>query len=194
MKKQTMTAGLLLCLCIMSGCGNKEAAAVNGQETAALNEQEAAATDGQETAADETGEAVVIKENADREDGAGKNENDAVKEEEGWELSDSGEVLEITEDYFTLSRSYTKETDDGLLEVSSAISADGGETEGKVYYTDKTIFKILEVKNSGVDPERDVKEKEASIKNLKQGASVMLEGAWDGNECQADVVYIYHFM
>lgn len=199
MKKQ-MIAGLMLLALIgmITGCGKENtgnadfAMETEGQIEVVEETVETGRIEEEETS---EGETEISKGEADSREESGVSEAEAGSGIEDMELSDSGHVKEITEEYITVTLAYyEKEDENGLLMISSSDSDTDGENVKKIYYTDKTIFKILEVRNAGIDPEKDVTEKEASIKDLKKESSIQVVGSWDSNGCQADIIYIYQFI
>lgn len=220
MKKQMITGLMAVALiCMMTGCGKEDAgndgsdmetegqieimeetveseSTESPEEESGTSAEETEGLNGEtETSAEETaGVEGETKTSADAPEGTEKPDTAAAEVGagiEGMELSDSGNVTEITDTYITVSLAWKKETDNGTIMVGGTGDI---EAEKKVYYTDKTIFKILEVRNAGVNPEKDVTEKDASINDLKKEDSIQVIGSWDSEGCQADMIYIYHFM
>lgn len=211
MKKQMIAGFMILALIgMITGCGKENTGnaglemETEGQIEVVEETVETGRIEEEETSEGETETSKKEKEaleeeteisngEADSREKSGVPEAEAGSGIEGMELSDSGNVKEITEEYITVALAYEKEDENGVLMISSNSETDG-ENVKKVYYTDKTIFKILEVRNAGIDPEKDVTEKEASIKDLKKESSIQIVGSWDSNGCQADIIYIYQFI
>lgn len=201
-----MAAGLC---CAAAGCSKKDT--VGKDTTEEVQDSAAEQTTGQEGTGQKNGDGsgAGADEASDSDEAAGVSaeqsehaaagDGSTVKVEENRSgtgtseekpIPDSGYVKEVHDQYFTLSLIHNEVIDGGMVAVYSSEA----EEVVEIGYTAETVFKILEVKNAGKNPEHDVTEKAASVNELKPDDMVMLEGGWDGEDYKAEVVYIYHFM
>ena len=197
-KNWILTAGL--CVFIVAagvGCGAKEdggqAVTVEQAEVPDLGQEENGQTQGNDVSQgdeQESGQSQAGDET--KESNQPQDAGSSVNRET--EMID-GNVKSIGNGSLILIKTTTEETDEGY---SMAIApVEGYESEEDlvdVGFAENVSYELRMVKNGGLNPDEDVSVKEASFADVEEGASLTVEGHYDGSTFIAEKVVIYEFL
>ena len=190
-----LTAGLCTFLAVSvigCGAGGGTGQAVTAERTEiSKNEQERNEQERDEQK--DSGQEDSEQEDSGQEQEA-SSENETKTEIRELEILD-GTVKSIGDKNLVIIKTRIEETDEG---VSLAIApTDGYGTEEDlvdVSFAENVNYELHTVKNGGVNPDEDVSIKGASFSDIKKGASLILEGYYEGSVFIAEKVVIYEFV
>lgn len=104
-----------------------------------------------------------------------------------------GILIQIDTDSFIINKTFTEETEDGLFAASSIDPENNNEADVTVSFTDSTIFKLITVKNAGINPDEDVIETIVTKDSLILKTSLVIKGSTTETGFLATEVGIYNF-
>lgn len=139
-----------------------------------------------------TVEQAEIPDNEQEENNQPKNEELSGNKE--IEILD-GTVKSIGDGSLVLIKTKAEEIEEGVL--LAVEPAEGYETEEDLVdigFTEDVSYELRTVKNGGINPDEDVSVKEASFSDIKEGASLTVEGYYEGSTFIAEKVVIYEFV
>jgi len=186
LRKKNSGKKLIVLFCAVSmlmaaGCGEKEkehgllSEPIGSQEQSTDNQPEEPGSDAQDNSAKEE---------------AGEGNQDTGRAEEELE----GYIKSIGESGVVIAKSFTEETDDGLIMVSGA-DGSGNEVLVTVSISGNAKYELHTVKNSGVNGDADVTKTDASFPDIREDVLVKLSGQYTSDsEFLADSVIIYNFI
>ena len=196
-KKWIMAAGLCVFITTAGiGCGakNEKPQAVTVEGTG-ISEAGQTQKDGISQSNEST------KENSQSQDDEQVNTDEQVKDSD---LIDSpgsekateeleGNVKSIGDGSAVIIKAITEEMENGV----SIMVVPGYETEEdlvNVSFKETTEYELRVVKNGGVNPDEDVSVREAAFSDIKENASISLEGYYEGDVFVAEKVVLYEFV
>ena len=198
-KKWMMAAGL--CVFIITagiGCGakNEEPQAVTVEETGTSESEQT-----QKNEISQDGEST--KENSQIQDSEKVNVDEPVEDGGLTDLSRGeksaekleGNVKSIDDGSVVIIKTIIEERDDeSQVMIGVAPGYEAEEDLVNVNFQEITEYELRTVKNGGVNPDEDVTVKKASFSDMKDGASISLEGYYEGDTFVAEKVVLYEFV
>lgn len=125
----------------------------------------------------------------------GQAQKDEIPESDELTEELEGIVKSVGDGNAVIIRAITEERDDGsLVMVGSAPGYEAEEDLVNVSFKETAEYELRIVKNGGVNPDEDVSIKEAAFSDIKESASISLEGCYEGDIFVAEKVIIYQFV
>ena len=106
-----------------------------------------------------------------------------------------GNVKSIGDGSAVIIKAIIEEMENGsLVMIGSASGYEAEDDLVNVSFKETTEYEFRVVKNGGVNPDEDVSVREAAFSDMKEGATISLEGYYEGDVFVAKKVVLYEFV